>query len=101
MCQGNDGFRCTQGHKPPFKVLQAGPGVMGTSSVGPFAAQAIWRVGSLSPHDGKMLYRQREEKQITWRWVYQQREGKGCGVGEGSRLGMAAMMITEGGSFWH
>lgn len=88
----------------PFKVLQAGLGVMSTSPVGPSAAQAIWRVGRLSLHlDSKMLYKQREEKKIkiTWRCVYQQREGEGYSVEEGNRLGMPAMMITEGGSFWH
>jgi len=81
-------------------VLQTGPEVMGTSPIGPFTAQAIWSTGSLSPHAGKMLYRQKEIK-VTWRWVYQQREGKGHRMGERSRLGMPAMMITEERSFWH
>ena len=58
---------------------------MGTSPIGPFAAQAIWRVGSLVPHDGKMLYRQREKK-ITWRWVYQQEKVKAIVRGKGAGL---------------
>lgn len=92
--------RSTQGHKPPFKVLQAGPGVLCTSSIGPFAAQAIRRVGSLFPHYGKMLYRQREKKNHLEVGV-SAKEGEGHSEGEGSRLGMPAMMITEGRSFWH
>lgn len=73
-----------KGTKPAFKVPQDGPGVMDISPTGPFAALAIWRVGSLNPHGAKMLYKQKE-KRNTWRWVYQQRESEDHGVEEGEQ----------------
>lgn len=47
----------------PFKALPAGPGVVGTSPTGPFAAQVLWRVGRCCMRG----------KKIAWRWVYSKR----------------------------